>query len=84
MSQADFDKAAEDVKKLSKEPSDDDKLKLYGLFKQVMVGDNGTSKPGMFDLKGKYKWDAWEANKGKTKEAARQEYIDLVKKLQGS
>lgn len=84
MSQADFDKAAEDVKKLSKEPSDDDKLKLYGLFKQVTVGDNSTSKPGMFDLKGKYKWEAWEANKNKSKEAARQEYIDLVKKLQGS
>lgn len=107
MSQAEFDKAAEDVKKLSKEPSDDDKLKLYGLFKrkiffriskvifmndvfsflflssEVTVGENTTSKPGMFDMKGKYKWEAWEANKGKSKEAARQEYIDLVKKLQG-
>lgn len=82
MSQADFDKAAEDVKKLSKEPSDEDKLKLYGLFKQVTVGDNKTDKPGMFDLKGKYKWEAWEGNKGKSKDAARQEYIDLVKKLQ--
>lgn len=34
MSQAEFDKAAEEVKNLSKKPSDDDLLKLYGLFKR--------------------------------------------------
>ncbi|CAF1230128.1 unnamed protein product [Adineta steineri] len=82
MSQAEFDKAAEEVKNLSKKPSDDDLLKLYGLFKQATVGDNNTSKPGMFDLKGKYKWEAWEANKGKGKEDAQKAYIALVKELQ--
>ena len=40
MSQAEFDKAAEDVKKLSKEPSDEDKLKLYGLFKRKTLFEN--------------------------------------------
>ena len=34
MSQAEFDKAAEEVKNLSKKPSDDELLKLYGLFKR--------------------------------------------------
>jgi diazepam-binding inhibitor (GABA receptor modulating acyl-CoA-binding protein) len=34
MSQAEFDKAAADVKNLSKKPSDDELLKLYGLFKR--------------------------------------------------
>jgi diazepam-binding inhibitor (GABA receptor modulating acyl-CoA-binding protein) len=34
MSQAEFDKAAEEVKKLSKKPTDDELLKLYGLFKR--------------------------------------------------
>jgi acyl-CoA-binding protein len=48
---------------------------------EATVGDNNTSKPGMFDMKGKYKWEAWEANKGKSKEAAQQEYIVLVQNL---
>lgn len=36
----------------------------------------------MLDLKGKAKWDAWEKNKGKTQETARQEYVDFVRQLQ--
>ena len=35
----------------------------------------------MFDLKGKYKWEAWEGNKGKAKEDAQKEYIALVQQL---
>ncbi|CAF1159084.1 unnamed protein product [Rotaria magnacalcarata] len=81
MSQAAFDKAADEVKNLSKKPSDDQLLKLYGLFKQATVGDNTTDKPGMFDLKGKYKWEAWESNKGKAKEAAQSEYVAFVEEL---
>ena len=34
MSQAEFDKAAEEVKQLTKKPSDDELLQLYGLFKR--------------------------------------------------
>jgi diazepam-binding inhibitor (GABA receptor modulating acyl-CoA-binding protein) len=100
MSQAEFDKAAEDVKNLTKKPSDDQLLKIYGLFKRKLtktillkyllisvegtVGDVNTSRPGMLDLKGKAKWDAWEQNKGKSKEHAQQEYVALVRKLQSS
>ena len=32
--------------------SNDDKLALYGLFKQATVGDVDTKKPGIFDQKG--------------------------------
>lgn len=39
-------------------------LELYGLFKQGTVGDVDTSRPGLFDLKGKAKWDAWNKQKG--------------------
>ncbi len=49
---------------------------------EATVGDNNTAKPGMFDLKGKYKWEAWDGNKGKSKQAAQQEYIALVRELQ--
>ncbi len=60
------------------------KILKYNFYflSEVTVGDNNTDKPGMFDLKGKYKWDAWTNNKGKSKEVARQEYIALVKELQ--
>lgn len=37
----------------------------------------------MFDLKGKYKWEAWTGNQGKSKEAAQQEYVALVEQLKG-
>jgi diazepam-binding inhibitor (GABA receptor modulating acyl-CoA-binding protein) len=38
-------------------------------------------KPGIFDLKGRYKWDAWTKLKGMTKEAAQAAYIEHVKGL---
>ncbi|KAI8826852.1 acyl-CoA-binding protein [Fimicolochytrium jonesii] len=79
---ADFVQAAADVKNLTYKPSNDELLELYGLFKQSIVGDNDTSKPGMFDLQGKAKWDAWTKLKGTSKEDAQKQYIALVKSLQ--
>ncbi|XP_066900790.1 acyl-CoA-binding protein homolog [Halyomorpha halys] len=77
-----FQQAAEKVKSgLSKRPSDNELLDLYGLFKQATVGDVDTPKPGALDLKGKYKWESWEKNKGMTKEQAMEKYISLVEEL---
>ncbi|KAK6037238.1 acyl CoA binding protein [Cooperia oncophora] len=59
-----FDEAATKVKSLKASPSNDQLLELYALFKQGTVGDNNTDKPGMFDLKGKAKWSAWDGKKG--------------------
>ncbi|KAJ8025156.1 Acyl-CoA-binding protein [Holothuria leucospilota] len=78
-----FNKAAEDAKKLTVKPSDSDLLELYGLFKQVTVGDVNTERPGMFDMKGKAKWDAWNSRKGVSASEAEQLYIAKVKQLQG-
>jgi len=78
--QKDFEKALEDVKKLS-DLDNADILSLYGLFKQATVGDVSGSKPGMFDLKGKAKYEAWSQNKGLSKDKAMEKYIALVKKL---
>ncbi|PWN52336.1 acyl-CoA-binding protein [Violaceomyces palustris] len=60
------------------QPSQDDKLKFYGLYKQATVGDVNTSRPGLFDLAGKYKWDAWNSNKGLSKEEAEQKYVEAL------
>lgn len=81
MSEAEFNKAAEEVKSLPKKPADDDLLELYALFKQATVGDVNTSRPGMFNLTEKYKWDAWNAKKGTSQEDARKAYIAKVNSL---
>ncbi|XP_063421139.1 acyl-CoA-binding protein-like [Mytilus trossulus] len=81
---AEFNKAAEEVKNLKTKPSNDDMLIIYGLFKQANVGDVNTARPGMLDLTGKAKWDAWEKQKGKSKEDAEKEYISKVSEMKGT
>jgi diazepam-binding inhibitor (GABA receptor modulating acyl-CoA-binding protein) len=76
-----FNNAAENVKNLSF-VSDDNKLKLYGLYKQATVGDVNTERPsGMFNIKEKAKYDAWNENKGMSKETAMNDYVSLVSNL---
>jgi len=50
-------------------------MEIDGRYKQATVGDVNTARPGMFDLKGKYKWDKWNEQKGKSQEEAETEYI---------
>ncbi|XP_076758103.1 acyl-CoA binding protein 1 [Xylocopa sonorina] len=76
-----FKKAAEEVKQLSAPASDADLLILYSLYKQATVGDCNTSRPGMLDLKGKAKWDAWNGKKGMSQDAAKEQYIQKVEEL---
>lgn len=40
--QAEFDKAAEEVKKLKSQPTDQEMLDIYSHFKQATVGDTNT------------------------------------------
>lgn len=42
------------------------------------MGDVNTDRPGMFDMKGRAKWDAWSKIKGKSSEDAMNEYIQYV------
>ncbi|CAN2389067.1 Acyl CoA binding protein, partial [Pristimantis euphronides] len=79
--QADFEKAAEEVKQLKTTPSDQEMLKIYALYKQSTVGDVNTERPGFMDFKGKAKWDAWSEMKGTCQEDARAQYIKLVEEL---
>ena len=77
------DEAAEKLKTLTERPANDEFLNLYGLFKQATVGDNKTSKPGMFDMKGQFKWKAWKDKSGMTSDAAADAYVALVETLLG-
>jgi len=63
---------------LKKRPSDGELLELYGLFKQATVGDVNGDKPGLFDLKGRKKYESWSRLKGTDKESAAARYIQLV------
>ncbi|KAL6462318.1 hypothetical protein MHYP_G00287400 [Metynnis hypsauchen] len=77
--QKEFEQYADDVKKVKTRPTDQELLDLYGLYKQAVVGDINIDKPGITDLKGKAKWDAWNSRKGMSKDDAMTAYIALAK-----
>ncbi len=77
----DFRSAQERVKTLRTRPSNDTLLELYSLFKQGTEGDVSGSRPGMLDLKGRAKYDAWAKRKGTARDAAKQQYVALVDRL---
>nr|AAB31937.1 acyl-coA-binding protein type 2, ACBP type 2=type 2 [Saccharomyces bayanus, BK 2208 lager strain, Peptide, 86 aa] [Saccharomyces bayanus] len=76
-----FEEKAKAVNELPTKPSTDELLELYGLYKQATVGDNDKEKPGIFNMKDRYKWEAWEDLKGKSQEDAEKEYIAYVDNL---
>lgn len=63
-------------------PSNDLKLKMYGLFRQATDGDVSGKRPGMLDLVNRMKYDAWAKLKGTSREAAMQQYADEVDALE--
>lgn len=79
-----FTEAQERVKQLKTRPDNKTLLELYALFKQASAGDVSGKRPGMLDLKGRAKFDAWSGKKGLSKDDARDQYIALVKKLEAA
>lgn len=78
-----FTDAQARVKTLSTSPDTSTLLSLYALFKQASAGDVEGKRPGMLDLRGRAKYDAWAGKKGLAKPAAMQAYISLVNQLLG-
>lgn len=76
-----FEKAAEDVKKLKSRPDNDQLLQLYASYKQATTGDVAGSRPGMLDMVGRAKFDAWAKLKGTTAEDAMKAYVKVVDSL---
>ncbi|MEM0995738.1 MAG: acyl-CoA-binding protein [Bacteroidota bacterium] len=76
-----FTAATEQVKTLTKRPTNEQLLSLYSLFKQATEGDVHGDKPGMFDFKAQAKYKAWEKLKGTSSEQAKEKYIALVTEL---
>jgi diazepam-binding inhibitor (GABA receptor modulating acyl-CoA-binding protein) len=69
------------TKKFTTKPSNEELLKLYGLYKQATEGDNKTERPGGFDFKAAVKYNAWMNLKGTNKGDAERQYSELVDEL---
>ena len=79
---AQFEQAVAASKELAERPSNETLLQLYSLYKQSTEGDVNVDPPANpFDFVSRAKFEAWSALAGKSKEAAMQEYVDLINKL---
>jgi acyl-CoA-binding protein len=73
-----FADAQKKVNDLTQRPSNEELLELYALYKQGTTGDVTGKRPGMLDMKGRAKYDAWAQIKGTTGDAAKEKYVALV------
>lgn len=77
----DFEQAQQVVKDNHSKFNNDELLDFYKLYKQATVGDINTDRPGMFSLKERAKWDAWNSVSGMEKSEAENLYIETVEKI---
>ena len=76
-----FQQAANVVKNLNSDPTNEELQLLYGYYKQATVGDINIEKPGFLNFKGVKKWEAWNNCKGKSTYDSEVEYIKTVNTL---
>ncbi|MFA5912363.1 MAG: acyl-CoA-binding protein [Burkholderiales bacterium] len=79
--QKQFDAAVAQSKQLPERPDNNTLLKLYALYKQGTSGEAEGARPGLGDLIGRAKYDAWAAIAGTSKEDAMRQYVDLIDAL---
>jgi len=76
-----FAQAQKDVKTLTKRPDNNDMLFLYAHYKQGSEGDVKGDRPGMLDMVGRAKYDAWAKLKGLSAADAMKKYSEKVAAL---
>jgi diazepam-binding inhibitor (GABA receptor modulating acyl-CoA-binding protein) len=79
--EAQFAIAAKNATILNGSPTNDEKLAIYGLYKQSTVGDVNIPQPYFFDVAGRAKWDVWNTHKGKSTDIAKSGYVEYVNTL---
>ena len=81
-----FEMAVEKVRTAPSEgplkPSNEMKLKMYALYRQAKDGDVTGRRPGMMDVVGRFKYDAWAALKGMAPEEAMRQYVAEVESFE--
>eukprot|EP00759_Apiculatamorpha_spiralis_P019395 PhF_6_TR25455/c1_g1_i1/m.35223 len=80
ISDKEFDAAVAASKNIA-DATNDDKLQLYALFKQATVGPCNTPKPGVFDVVGQAKWNAWKKLGDEDAMTSKCKYVALVRKF---
>ncbi|KAG7097219.1 hypothetical protein E1B28_004590 [Marasmius oreades] len=82
---AQFDRAVEIVQGLPKtgpiQTDYEEKLTMYSLYKQATVGNVKSPRPGMWDMLGRAKWDAWAKHKDLDPHEAKWLYVDALLKV---
>ena len=76
-----FEDAVAAVPTLTKDPGNDTKLALYGLYKQATEGDVSGKRPGFTNPVGRAKYDAWAALAGTPRGEAETAYVTEVNAL---
>ncbi|PVF93197.1 ACBP-domain-containing protein [Serendipita vermifera] len=80
-----FDRAVEMVQGLPKngpiQTGYEEKLAMYSLYKQATVGNVQTPRPGMFDMLGRAKYDAWAKQKDLGTREAKWQYVQTLMKV---
>ncbi len=71
-----FDKPDPNLKLSQKEL-----LKLYGYYKQGVMGDCTIPRPGMLRIRDRAKYDAWKACIGIPKLTAMRKYVEFAREL---
>lgn len=59
----------------------EEKLALYSLYKQATEGDVQSKRPGMLDMLGRAKWDAWSKVSGMPPRDAKQMYVESMLRI---
>ncbi|KAM0789113.1 hypothetical protein ACM66B_003168 [Microbotryomycetes sp. NB124-2] len=80
-----FDRAVDIVQSLPRsgpiQTNYEDKLMLYSMYKQATEGDIQSSRPGLLDVLGRAKWDAWNKRKGMSPEEAERMYVHALLRI---
>jgi len=63
------------------QPSNDMKLKFYGLYKQATLGPCTASQPAFWDVVNRAKWGAWKGLGDMSKEDAMRNYVEILKEV---
>ncbi|CAK5275784.1 unnamed protein product [Mycena citricolor] len=82
---AQFDKAVSIVQALPPagpiQTGYEDKLLMYSLYKQATAGNVNSPRPGLWDMLGRAKWDAWAKHKDLNSYEAKWMYVGALLKV---
>ncbi|KIO13091.1 hypothetical protein M404DRAFT_124849 [Pisolithus tinctorius Marx 270] len=82
---AQFNRAVEIVQGLPKtgpiQTGYEEKLNMYSLYKQATIGNVTSPRPGLLDMLGRAKWDAWAKLKDMNPYEAKWRYVDALLKV---